>query len=83
MGFEDVLMPAGLFNLVTVVAALAVWFWAKPKGNAAQWALLVVLLGTAFHFVTDVVADLGADGEHYLMHLVALGVVGAVVAARK
>lgn len=76
-------MPAGLFNLVTVMAALAAWLWRKPGSKAALWALLVVLAGTAFHFVTDIVADLGADGEHHLMHAIALGVVAAVVAAKK
>lgn len=78
MGFEDVFLPAGLFNLVTVLVALAVWLWAKPSGRAAQWAVLVVLAGTAFHLVTDVVADLGEVGEHMLMHGIALAVVGAI-----
>lgn len=78
MGFEDVLLPAGLFNLVTVVAAVVVWVWWRPQGKAAQAALLVVLVGTGFHFVTDIVADLGAEGEHMLMHAIALGTVAGL-----
>lgn len=46
--------------------------------QGAQWAFLVVALGTGFHFATDIVSPLGADGEHHLMHLMALGAVGAL-----
>lgn len=80
MGFEDVLQPAGLFNLVTLLVAAGLWWMQKPKGPAG-WVLLVVIAGTGFHFVTDIVADLGADGEHYLMHAIALG--AALAAAMK
>lgn len=71
MGFEDVLLPAGLFNLLTLVAAAGLWWWRKPSG-AAHVVLLIVIAGTAFHFVTDLVADLGTEGEHLLMHAVVL-----------
>ena len=74
MGFEDVLLPAGIINLLTFLAALGVWVWKRPSG-AASWVIVVVLAGTGFHLVTDLVADLGVDGEHMLMHAVALGVV--------
>jgi hypothetical protein len=39
----------------------------------------VVAVGTGFHFATDLVADLGAEGEHLLMHAVALAAVLAAV----
>jgi hypothetical protein len=80
MGLEDVLQPAGLFNLVTLLAVLAVWYARKPASGAARAVLLVVLAGTALHFLTDLTADLGTEGEHLLMHAVALGAVLATLA---
>ncbi|MCA1814152.1 MAG: hypothetical protein LC624_09415 [Halobacteriales archaeon] len=74
MGFEDVLLPAGLFNLVTLVAALGLYAWKRPSRPALR-VLFIVIAGTGFHLLTDLFFDLGTDGEHLLMHAVALGAV--------
>lgn len=80
MAIDDAL----LLNLATLVAAVGLWLWKRPSG-AANAVLLVVIAGTAFHFLTDIIPgmDLGEHGEHMLMHIVALVAVFAAVFGAK
>ncbi|HEV8360077.1 MAG TPA: hypothetical protein VGR28_06455 [Candidatus Thermoplasmatota archaeon] len=80
MGLEDVLQPAGLLNLITLLVAGGLWWTKRPQG-ALGLVLLFILAGTGFHFLTDLTFDLGTDGEHLLMHVVVLASALAVLAA--
>jgi len=70
---SDLADTAALINVALLaISAFAAW---RLRG-ALRWVAIVAAIGSGIHFVTDAVSPLEDSGEHTLMLLTAIGMIG-------